>query len=204
MPQQDKVYRYTGAASRLSGSQNAASSFSLTSSEHQPQGHRDRRHVISGSWTTRSTDKVFKYTLSGSLARELDHRPGGTSPTGITIDPTNVSNIWIVDSGTDLVYQYDNAASRTSGTQIALDELRPGRRQHQPARHRRPAVPPRHTPRTATPAGPLTPRPTWPSATDGTLQHHTIEVGGSNPLAESEPSCVVRTSVPRSHEAGLI
>ena len=35
--QQDKVFRYTGAASRLSGSQNAASSFNLNSSNTSPK-----------------------------------------------------------------------------------------------------------------------------------------------------------------------
>jgi hypothetical protein len=44
---------------------------------------------------------------------------GATSPTGITVDPSNVSNIWIVDKGTKLVYQYNAAASRTSGSQAA-------------------------------------------------------------------------------------
>src|SRR5262249_24644962 len=39
--------------------------------------------------------------------------------TGIAIDPTNVSNIWISDSGTDRVYQYNAAATRVSGSQSA-------------------------------------------------------------------------------------
>src|SRR6185295_18610585 len=34
---QDKVFKYTGAASRLSGSQNAASSFSLNSANSNPK-----------------------------------------------------------------------------------------------------------------------------------------------------------------------
>ena len=42
----DKVYKYTGAASRLSGSQNAASSFAATAATAtQSPGHRNRRHV---------------------------------------------------------------------------------------------------------------------------------------------------------------
>ena len=63
--------------------------------------------------------KVFKYTLSGSLLGSWTIDPANTHPTGITIDPTNVSNIWIVDSGTLKVYQYTAAASRTSGSQNA-------------------------------------------------------------------------------------
>jgi hypothetical protein len=33
--------------------------------------------------------------------------------------PSNVSDIWIVDSGTDRVYQHTAAAGRTSGSQAA-------------------------------------------------------------------------------------
>ncbi len=63
--------------------------------------------------------KVFKYSLSGSSLGSWSIDPTDTHPTGITIDPTNVSNIWIVDNGTDKVYQYTAAATRTSGSQSA-------------------------------------------------------------------------------------
>ena len=64
-----------------------------------------------------STDKVFKYTLAGSLQGSWTITGAGSSPTGITIDPTSVSSIWIVDSGTDRVYEFTTAASHTSGSQ---------------------------------------------------------------------------------------
>jgi len=113
----DKVYKYTGAASRLSGSQNAASNFRLSSSDSNPQDI-----VTDGTsfWVVDGTAlKVFKYTLSGKSLGSWKIDPANTQPTGITIDPTNVSNIWIVDSGTLKVYQYTAAASRTSGIQNA-------------------------------------------------------------------------------------
>ncbi len=116
----DKVYRYTGAATRLSGSQNAASSFSLNSSDTNPMGM-----VTDGTnlWVVddSKTDKVFKYTVAGSLVGSWTiSTPGATSPTGLTIDPTGASqDIWIVDSGTDKVYDYANARGRTSGSQAA-------------------------------------------------------------------------------------
>ena len=44
--------------------------------------------------------KVFKYTLSGSLLGSWTIDPANKKPTGITINPTNVSDIWIVDNGT--------------------------------------------------------------------------------------------------------
>ena len=109
----DKVYKYAGAATRLSGSQNATSSFSLNSGNTSPKDI-----VTDGAslWVVNdsTTDKVFKYTVAGSLVGSWTISSAGPKPTGLTIDPANVSNIWIVDSGTDTVYQYTAAASRTS------------------------------------------------------------------------------------------
>ena len=69
-----------------------------------------------------TTDKVFKYTTAGSLLSSWTiTTAGATSPTGITIDPANVSNIWIVDSGTDRVYQYNAAATFTNGSSHAAN-----------------------------------------------------------------------------------
>jgi outer membrane protein assembly factor BamB len=112
-----KVYDYAGAASRLSGSQSAASSFSLNKSDSNPQDivtDGTSLWVVDGSAL-----KVFKYTLSGSLLGSWSIDRANTHPTGITINPSNVSDIWIVDNGTEKVYQYTGAASRTSGSQSA-------------------------------------------------------------------------------------
>jgi hypothetical protein len=114
----DKVYRYTGAASRTSGSQSAASSFSLNS------GNKDPKDIVTDGahlWVVNnaSQDKVFKYTLNGSLVGSWTMSGGGGSPTGITLDPASPAHLWIVDSATDRVYQFDNAVTRTSGSQAA-------------------------------------------------------------------------------------
>jgi hypothetical protein len=117
----DKVYKYTGAASRLSGSQNAASSFSLSVHGHSGNGN-PQDLVTDGTsfWVVDGTaHMVFKYTLSGSLLGNWAIDPANSQPTGITINPSNVSDIWIVDSGTLKVYQYVGAAGRTSGSQSA-------------------------------------------------------------------------------------
>jgi hypothetical protein len=114
----DKVFKYTGAASRTSGSQNAASSFNLNSSNTSPKDIvTDGTYV----WVVNdsSTNKVFKYAVAGSLVGSWTISGANTTPTGITIDPANVSDIWIADSGTDRVYQYTGAASRTSSSQGA-------------------------------------------------------------------------------------
>lgn len=114
----DKVYRYAGAATRLSGSQNATSNFRLNSSNTSP------KDIVTDGvsfWVVNdsTTDKVFKYTVAGSLLGSWTISSANSKPTGLTIDPANVSDIWIVDSGTDTVYQYTAAASRISGSQSA-------------------------------------------------------------------------------------
>ncbi len=116
----DKVYKYAGAASRLSGSQSAASSFSLAGGKNSDPNPQDIVTDGTSLWVVDGTAlKVFKYTLSGSLLGSWAIDPANTHPTGITINPNNVSDIWIVDNGTDKVYQYIGAASRTSGSQNA-------------------------------------------------------------------------------------
>jgi sugar lactone lactonase YvrE len=117
----DKVYKYAGAASRLSGSQNAAGNFKLSSTNSNPQDL-----VTDGTsfWVVDGTKlKVFKYTLPGSLLGSWAIDPADAHPTGITINPSSVSDIWIVDNGTDKVYQYVGAAGRTSGSQNAAVTL---------------------------------------------------------------------------------
>jgi hypothetical protein len=112
----DRVYRYLGAASRTSGSQNAASNFTLNSGNTSPKDivtNGTHLWVVNDS----STNRVFKYTVAGQLVGSWTISGANTTPTGITIDPANVSDIWIVDSGTDRVYQYAGAAGRTSGSQ---------------------------------------------------------------------------------------
>lgn len=115
----DRVYRYSNAAGRLSGSQTAASNFALNSGNTNPKGIvTDGTHlwVVNAS----STDRVFKYSLSGTLVGSWTIDTANTTPTGLTIDPSNGSqHIWIVDSGTDKVYEYADARSRTSGSQAA-------------------------------------------------------------------------------------
>jgi hypothetical protein len=115
-----KVYKYAGAASRLSGSQNPASSFSLVKGKNGSTNPQDIVTDGTSFWVVDGSKlKVFKYTLSGSLLGSWAIDPANTQPTGITVNPNNVSDIWIVDSGTDKVYQYIGAASRTSGSQNA-------------------------------------------------------------------------------------
>jgi hypothetical protein len=114
----DRVYRYANAAGRLSGTQNATSSFQLHANNVGP---KDLVTDGTSIWVVddQVLDKVYKYTLSGTYVGAWAIDPANGSPTGITLDPANPRHLWIVDSGTDRVYQYDNAVSRTSGSQTA-------------------------------------------------------------------------------------
>ena len=115
----DKVFKYSFAASRLTGSQNAASSFNLTSSNANPKDI-----VTDGTnlWVvndTLLTDKVFKYTVTGSLVGSWTITGGGGAPTGITLDPAAPSHLWIVDKNTHQIDQYNNAVGQISGSLTA-------------------------------------------------------------------------------------
>jgi hypothetical protein len=114
----DKVFRYAGAASRLSGSQNAAGSFGLNRDNKNP---KDLVTDDTSIWVVNDStpDKVFKYTLSGSLLGSWTIDPANASPTGITLDPADPRHLWVVDNGTDRVYRYDDAVTRTAGSQAA-------------------------------------------------------------------------------------
>ncbi len=113
------VYTYLGAASVTTGSQIAKSSFSLNS------GNKNAKDIVTDGnylWVVddSNNDKVFKYTVAGTYVGSWTIATSGAgSPTGITLDPANASAIWIVDSGTDRVYEYDAAAGLTSGSKSA-------------------------------------------------------------------------------------
>jgi hypothetical protein len=116
---QDRVYRYANAATRLSGSQNAASSFAVNS------GNRDPKDIVTDGtnlWLVNdsTTDRVFRYTMTGSLVGSWTIDSANKAPTGLTIDPSGATqSIWIVDNGTDRVYEYTNSRSRNSGSLTA-------------------------------------------------------------------------------------
>lgn len=114
----NKVFRFAGAASRTSGSQNATSSFVLNGANSDAKGI-----VTNGThlWVVNdgTIDKVFKYNLSGTLQGSWTIDSNNGSPTGITIDPANVNHIWIVDSADAAVYRYNGAAGHTAGSHTA-------------------------------------------------------------------------------------
>jgi hypothetical protein len=112
----DRVWFFDGAAGWTSGARNADGVFSLAKGNGASRGiTTDGTNLwIVNSRT--SKDEVFKYTIGGQLVGRWQIDSANSTPTGITIDPNDVRHIWIVDSGTDRVYQYDDGANLTSGT----------------------------------------------------------------------------------------
>ncbi len=115
----NKIFYFAGAASRVSGKMSATTTFALDRNNANPMDVvTDGRHL----WVVNDTaklDSVFRYTIGGKLEGSWKIDGADKTPTGLTIDPNNVSDIWIVDAGTDRVYQYSGATARTSGAQNA-------------------------------------------------------------------------------------
>jgi hypothetical protein len=111
----NKVYFYAGAASRLSGSQSPDSSFALAAGNNKPSGITMAGQTIWVVNDGRYHDDVFVYDLSGNLqgSWRLSYN---VNPRGITINPGDVNDIWIVDNKYDKVYEYTGGAFFTSGT----------------------------------------------------------------------------------------
>ena len=78
----DKVFRYAGAASRLSGSQNAASSFNLNSGNYESQGHRHRRRIAVGRRRCSQDRQSLQVLHQRQPRRKLDDRLGQQSADG--------------------------------------------------------------------------------------------------------------------------
>ena len=122
----DKVFYYQNAATLTSGTANATSSFAL---DNGNKGAKDLVTDGTSLWVVNdsTTDKVFKYNLSGMLQGSWTINSANSSPTGITIDPSNVSqDIWIVDNGTDRVYRYANGRTLAAPTLTDSFALAPG------------------------------------------------------------------------------
>ena len=117
----NKVFKYTGAASTSVG---------------QPERRVELRAQLAATPTPRASSPTARICGSSTTPPAAPTRcssttrrarcsargrsmPTTASPTGITIDPTNVNHIWIVDSGNASVYRYNSAAGRTSGSQSA-------------------------------------------------------------------------------------
>ena len=115
----DTVYRYDEAVGVTSGELDASFSFQLDPGNAAPEGlatDGTTLWVINGD----KPDRVYVYDTSGEVLGSWSIDLTNTSPTGIAIDPTGASqSIWIVDISKGRVYEYADARSLTSGSQVA-------------------------------------------------------------------------------------
>jgi hypothetical protein len=131
------VHVFSGAASRLSGTQNATRTLALDKNNTAPQDL-----VTDGTtvWVTQSgtVDRVFVYqATTGAVLGNWSIDTRNTSPVGITLDPSGASSsLWIVDNTTDTVYEYSSSRSRVTGSQSAIRTFA-HHRQRQSSGHRR-------------------------------------------------------------------
>jgi hypothetical protein len=114
---QKQIFYYEDAA-LTAVDRSATSSFALDGSNTKAKGITTDGSFI---WVVNDNkvDTVFKYNLAGTLLGSWIIDSANAKPTGITIDPSGGSNIWIVDSGKDQVFQYTDAATLIDGSQDA-------------------------------------------------------------------------------------
>ena len=113
-----KVFYYANVASALTGSFSPTSSFDLESANNNPRGLTTDGSSL---WIVNdgSPEKVYKYSVAGDFLGEWALDSTNRSPRGITLDPANPSDLWVIDVTRDVIYEYADATSRTSGSQSA-------------------------------------------------------------------------------------
>ena len=137
----DRLFYYANAATRLSGSLAATGSYALGS------GNTNPKDLVYGSdgvkrylWVVNdaATDKVFRYVLNanGSPVTSTtgvdamiswNLASANKAPTGITLDPAaTTGSLWVVDSGTDRIYEYAGARGSTAGSLVTSYQLAAG------------------------------------------------------------------------------
>ena len=133
----DKVYKYTGAASRLSGSQNAASSFNLASGKNGDTNPQDIVTDGTSFWVVDGTAlKVFKYTLSGSSLGSWSYRRSQHASDRHHDQPDQRERHLDRGQRHGQGLPVHGRGQPHFGQPECRRDLCPGGRQHQPARHR--------------------------------------------------------------------
>jgi len=118
----DRVYFYSGAASfvpsGIKPNPTLTSSFALHLSNTNPKDLATDGTTV---WVVddSTVDMIYAYTVSGSYLGRWQLDAANSKPTGITIDPTGGSKIWVVDAGTDKIYEYSGATGCRSGGLLA-------------------------------------------------------------------------------------
>lgn len=117
-----RVYFYQDGAS-ASSSRYPTSYFNLHPYNTNPTGITTDGNLIwvvnEGNRAGGVGDKVYVYNTQGHYLGRWQLDNANRRPTGITIDPTGGSAIWIVDNGTKQVFEYSMGRDARSGGQYA-------------------------------------------------------------------------------------
>ena len=124
----DQVYFYQDAVFGLPSNGLSTSTFRLSSENRNPMGITFG--VLDGEeylWVVDDrggTERVFRYrtdgTLEGSWEFDVD---ANSRPRGIAVDPTNPTDVLMIDSRQDLIIRFDGAARATTGTEFADETI---------------------------------------------------------------------------------
>jgi len=117
-----RVYYYPNGTTRANGSSvSPTSSFALNAYNSNPTDlTTDGKFIwVVNDGGSSSADMVFKYSLSGSYLGRWKLDSANSRPTGISVDPAGGNKLWVVDSGTDRIYEYSGATGSLSGGLIA-------------------------------------------------------------------------------------
>jgi endonuclease/exonuclease/phosphatase family metal-dependent hydrolase len=130
----DRIYFYSGAATRLSGSQAADTSYLLASGNTNPKdlvyGKDANENGMLWVVNDASTDKVFRYSVDAATFRitalnSWNLNSGNKVPTGITLDPSATGgDLWVVDNGsTKQVFRYTGGRTGTAPQGVSVFRL---------------------------------------------------------------------------------
>ncbi len=113
------VLRYAGGASQRSGQLTAENAFELHAENTSPTGLATDGSVI---WISDDmADAVFAYDLNGTHLGHWQLDEQNTEPSGLTIDPSGGTDIWVVDRRDLVVYRYPLGTLSVTGEAIAAD-----------------------------------------------------------------------------------
>jgi hypothetical protein len=114
----NRTLYYADAAQATTGTIQPTSTFTLAGVNDHPTGiATDGTYIWINDDDKTNEDNIWRYTLAGQFQGGWDLPSPNTKAAGITIDPTHASDsIWVVDSGTDKVYEYKGIFQTTFTT----------------------------------------------------------------------------------------
>ncbi|MES2790039.1 MAG: putative Ig domain-containing protein [Planctomycetota bacterium] len=117
----DRVRRYVGAASRLSGSQAAFSQFNLAGTNTTASGITTNGTKL---WVSdEGSDRVFVYSIAGQALGNWQLATANADASGLTLNPAGGDDLWVVDRVDNKVYYYTGALSWTTGLHSATSSF---------------------------------------------------------------------------------